>query len=324
MKIIEVKNGWKKEVLGVYFSVGNVCNYRCRYCFPGAHEGNHKFPNIDLIKKNTAHLLDQYLQKTNKKQFDIMFYGGEPTHWPYLGDYINFLKQNYNCLISMVSNGSKDLNRWKSIALNLDRIQLSCHHEYVKIDQFVNLCDYLYEQNVIVSVSVMMDPAAWEKCLSLVDKLKKSKHKFTIRYAELIGEGIEYTLDQKQILSKHRARGPNLFWFYKNNKYYKSRVIVVDDKNKKHKFKDNQLLLERMNSFYGWECNLGVDWIAIDHNGDIQGLCGQNPYEAKEKYNFRCENFTKEFYPEIKPTICKNLTCNCVAETNMSKKKRLK
>lgn len=321
MKLVKIENGWKDNVLGINLSIGNVCNHKCWYCFPGANEGNFKFPDIETIKKNTKHLFDYYLKNTNKEIFDIQFVGGEPTHWPKLEEYIKFLKDNYKCLISMTSNGSKSFEVWERIAPYFDRIQLSCHHEYVKIDEFVNLCDYLYEKNVVVSVSVMMDPYNWDKCISLVKSLKNSKHRFTIRYVELLGNNIHYTKEQKKLLSKHRARFPNLFWFWKNNKYYRSKVTGFDDKNKKYKLKDNHLLLNKQNNFFGWECSLGINWINILHDGEITGLCGQSLYGLKTKYNFRSENFVNEFSPTIIPTKCNQLSCNCMAETNMPKKK---
>ena len=45
-------------------------------------------------------------------------------------------------------------------------------------------------------------------------------------------------------------------------------------------------------------------------------------YKHKQKniYNLRDENFVKDFNPNIQTTICKQLSCNCMAETNMPKK----
>lgn len=320
MKLIKVENGWRKDVLGIDLSLGNVCNYKCWYCFDGANEGNHKFPEYETFTKNISHLLNHY-KANGKKIFNISFVGGEPTHWPRLIDFIQYLKENFHCVISMTTNGSKKLDYWKRIAPYFDRIQMSCHHQYVDIEKFRDICDYLYTQNVIVSASVMMDPNCWDKCINLVDYLKSSKKRWTIRYAELLGKGITYTKIQTNILNLHRARGPNLFWFWKNNKTYMSKVIVTTMSGHKIKMQDNGILLKRLNNFYGWECNLGVDWIHVSFEGYISGTCGQMLYNQQFKYNLRDKDFSTNFNPTIMPVLCKQLSCNCMAETNMPKKK---
>ncbi len=322
MKLVRVENGWNKQVLGIDLSLGNVCNYKCWYCFPGANEGDHKFPDYETFKNNITHLLNHY-KNNGKEIFDISYVGGEPTHWPKLIEFTKYLKENFNCLISMTTNGSKKMEYWEKIAPYFDRIHMSCHHQYVDVEKFRDVCDYLYTQNVVISVSAMMDPNSWDKCIDLVEQLKKSKKRWTIRYVELLGHNISYTDEQLKILNKHRARGPNLFWFWRNNKYYKSKVVVTSDTGKRIRLKDNGILLNRWNSFYGWECSLGVDWLHIGTTGHVSGTCGELLYNDTKIYNLRDKDFTTQFNPMICSTTCKQLTCNCMAETNMPKNKKV-
>ncbi len=322
MKLIKVENGWNDKVLGIDLSLGNVCNYKCWYCFPGANEGDQKFPDYETFKTNITHLLNYY-KDNGKEIFDISYVGGEPTHWPKLIDFTKYLKENFNCLISMTTNGSKKMDYWKQIAPYFDRIHMSCHHQYVNLEKFRDVCDYLYTQNVIVSVSVMMDPTCWDTCMYMVEQLKKSKKRWTIRYVELLGHNITYIDDQIKILNKHRARGPNLFWFWKNNKYFKSKVIATSDNGNLIKLKDNGILLNRWNTFYGWECSVGSNWIHVGTTGHISGTCGEKLYNDTKIYNLRDKNFVSTFNPTIGPTTCKQISCNCMAETNMPKHKKI-
>jgi organic radical activating enzyme len=319
MNLVKVENGWNNKTLGINLSLGNVCNYNCWYCFPGENEGDYKFPDYETFKTNITHLLNHY-KNNGKEIFDISYVGGEPTHWPKLAEFTQYLKENFNCLISMTTNGSKKLDYWKKIAPYFNRIQISYHHQYADIQKFKDICDYLYTQNVVVSASVMMDPNEWNKCIDVVEELKLSKNRWTIRYSELLGHGITYTEEQLRILDLHRARGPNPFWFWKNNKYYKSKVVVTTDTGKRIKLKDNSILLNRWNNFYKWECSLGVDWVHIDHSGTVSGTCNQSLYNEKQKYNLRDTDFALKFNPKIQSVICKQFSCNCMAETNMPKK----
>lgn len=310
--IKQVKNNISKDTVIIDMSIGNICNYQCWYCFEGAHEGNHKWFNYELLLKNTKHLFDWYI-KNGKTKFDIHFVGGEPTHWPQLKDYIKYLKENYDCLISMTSNGSKKIELWKSLAKYFDKVHLSYHHKQANLDQFIAVADLLYESKVIVSASVMMDPLCWNECMCAIEKMKHSKHKWAIRYSEILSK-YKYSAEQEKVLKKHKARNANLFWFIKNNKY-KSTKIYVDNK----KVKDNYLLVNKYNSFKGWKCNLGVDWLHISPNGNISGTCGQTLFGETKTYNFRDESFVDVFNPRLQSVICEKECCLCMPETNISK-----
>jgi organic radical activating enzyme len=321
MELVSVENNWDAETLRIDITLGNICNYKCWYCFPGAHAGTDYWPDIELMKKNITHLINYYKKHANKKKFDFYFIGGEPTHWPKLIELVTFLKDNFNCLINMTSNGSKKIEYWEKIAPYFNRITLSCHHEYVKLEHFRDVADLLYEKNVVVSVSMMMDPYKWEKSLLYIDFLKKSRHKWAIRYAELLGHSITYTEEQRNFLLNHKARNANIFWFFKNNKHYLSKVKVIDDAGKKHKFKDNEILARQLNHFNGWMCSLGINWVHIPRNGKISGTCGQIPYDTEKEYNFYSETFEIDFDPMISHTTCKVESCDCGIETVMPKYK---
>lgn len=321
MEIIAVDNNWKKNVFFIDVNLGSVCNYNCWYCWPGSNSGDVKFPNLELLQKNITHLIRHYEKNSPKRIFSIHFCGGEPSHWPKLIEFVMYLRKNHNCLISMTSNGSKKIDWWKRAAPYFDKINMSCHHQYVDFEKYRDICDYLYSKNVVVSVSVMMDPFYWDRCMQLIKELKKSKNKWTIRYVEIIDDNIKYTEKQKQVLKKHRARKCNMFWFLKNNKYYISKVTAIDINGKKHKLGNDDILLNRMNNFYGWECSVGYNWIAIDKFGNISGTCGVKLYGDENNYNIYNKDFTKIFNPKITPAICTKQSCVCSIETVMPKRK---
>jgi len=319
MKIVSVDNNWKSDVLRIDINLGNICNHKCWYCWTGSNEGTDYWPDLTILQNNIFHLIRYYEKNAKKKLFDFHFVGGEPTHWPKLLDFVKFLKSNFNCLINMTSNGSKKLDYWKSIAPYFDRIHMSCHHEFVKIESFRNICDMLYEQNVVVSVSMMMDPFSWNKCINYVEYLKKSKRRWTIKYVEIIDEKVNYNKEQREILKKFRARSCNIFWFWKNNKHYISKTTVIDSSGKKHRFKDNEILLKKLNNFYGWKCSVGVNWIHITNNGTITGTCGELLFDLTENYNLYSPTFIKDFNPKIVDTNCNKTQCLCNIETIMPK-----
>jgi organic radical activating enzyme len=321
MEIIEVKQNWPNGYMRIEVSIGNVCNYKCWYCWPGSNEGTYKWPNYDLFVKNLSHILDYYIKNTDKKKFDFNILGGESTHWKYFISFVKHFKENYDCIITLTTNGSKKLEWWGEVAQYLDYVGISSHHEFANIAHLRDVADLLYKKNVIVVMKVSMDPFAWDKCIEAVEYYKKSEKSWAIRYLELIDKTINYTESQLNIIRKLRARKANLFWFIRNNKSYRSNVKIVDNNNKTHSIKDHEVILNRLNNFKDWECNVGVDWLAVRINGTITGICSNPLYGTQEELNIFDSNFVTKFNPKIKPAICQQQSCWSLFESNMPKKK---
>jgi wyosine [tRNA(Phe)-imidazoG37] synthetase (radical SAM superfamily) len=67
-EIIEIKQkGWKSNTLRVDLILGNICNYKCWYCWPQCNRGDVKWPEFDLVTQNLSCLLDYYLKNSNKR-----------------------------------------------------------------------------------------------------------------------------------------------------------------------------------------------------------------------------------------------------------------
>jgi MoaA/NifB/PqqE/SkfB family radical SAM enzyme len=319
MKIVEIKQNWPTNLLRVGLTLGNYCNYKCWYCWPGSNSGTDKFPDLELVIKNLSHVLDYYKKNTNKRKFDILLLGGEPTHWPKFIEFVSYFKENYNCIFTLKTNGSKSLEWWAKAAPYLDQVGISVHNEYVDREYVRNLADYLHSQNVPVNAQVMMDPNTWDECMESVEYFKGSRYRWPIRYIEIIDQKIKYTESQTAIIKKVRARSYNWLWFLKNNRNYRNDVTVIDENRKSKKVSENHLLINKLNVFTGWECNLGVDWLNVGSNGTIIGFCPNPVYN--EVYNLYHADFKEKFNPTIAPVVCNQPECVCVFDTNMPKRK---
>ena len=112
---------------------------------------------------------------------------------------------------------------------------------------------------------------------------------------------------------------PNLFWYYKNMKHYNYKNKIYFDNGKVVNAKKNYLLINNLNYFKGWSCNIGVDNITIGFTGDLVSSCGNNLYGVNFIYNMYQTDFIEKFNPVIKPTICDRDACYCQHEYNTSK-----
>lgn len=321
MNIKEVRQDWPKDLLRIDLTLGNFCNYKCWYCWPMCNKGDMKWPEFDIFVKNLSHLLDYYIANTEKRKFDFHVMGGEITHWPKFFDLIAYFKNKYDCIFTLTTNGSKKLDWWAKAAPYLDFVSISCHHQFCDPEHVRNVADLLYEHNIIVTAEVLMDPFEWDKCVEIVEVLKTSRRRWSIKYLEIVHERVKYSEEQSKILEGPRVRSGNWFWFLRNNKSYRSNVKVVDENNKVLKLKDQIIILKRLNSFKGWECSVGVNWVAVKLDGTVSGICGNKLYRSGETFNIFKEDFIEKFQPSITPSICDMNSCWCMFETNMPKRK---
>jgi organic radical activating enzyme len=319
MELIRVKSSWKRTDLRIEFVLGNLCNWKCWYCFPGSNEGTHRFPDFDLTVQNLLHLIRHYKQN-GKKRFFLHIIGGEPTLWPKLGEFAEIFSKE-GCVISISTNGSRTLRWWREYGKYFSKVILSCHHEQMDLKHNIEVADILYESNCIVDASVLMDPTAWDKCIGIVQGLRNSKHRWPIVANEVFHETLNYNPAQKKYLNGFIKRIPNLWYYFKNNKHPSDNTTAIFSNGNRKFVKPNWIILQKLNNFKDWVCNLGVDSLAISKTGELTGSCNETLYNIDTRYNLYQLDFVEKFNPEIKPVVCTKESCWCQPEANLRKYK---
>jgi organic radical activating enzyme len=310
--------------LDIEFVLGNTCNYKCSYCFPGSNEGTQRWPDLELTLNNFSFLLDAY---KNKTRIHLKLVGGEPTLWPPLLEFVKELKSKYNIIISMSTNGSRTIRYWEEISIYFDDIQISVHHEQADVDHIIKVSDVIYETNqTVFSANVLMDPRAWDKCIGITDYLLANSSNWMIAVVPVQFNGITaYNSEQQAYVSVKNKRMPPMPWVFKlielgklppDKNHNKSIATFADGVTKEvdgHYIINNQL-----NQFKGWECNLGVDRIFINGDGLIEGACQSSLFN--DQLNIRKHDFKDKIQSiKIAPIICNKEICGCSAETRLTK-----
>jgi organic radical activating enzyme len=310
----------------------NVCNFKCRYCFPGSFEGTDKAPNdLDLVIQNFNHLINYYKIHRNKSKFHIKILGGEPTVYKGLEKFIESMKKNHNAYITIISNGSRSLRWWKENGPLIDNLVLSFHVAQADIDHHIQVADIMFAYKKKVTSLVLMDPLIWDKCVLAVEQMKrKSKYNWFIQAKELVewdNNKVVYTNEQKKYLAKEIKRYPGLFWMIKNFKLlFDGSIKVFESKaildNKKIIWaRPHRYINEDWTNFNGWKCNVGLDSVFVDSKGFIKGACGQKIYNLNYQFNILDTDFTKKYAPQLVPSICSINKCICQPDTHITKVK---
>jgi organic radical activating enzyme len=335
MKPIAIVNPDFDNYLSIRYEFTNVCNYNCNYCWPDSHAGTTKWPDFDLICKNFDHLIKVYKTHLNKKIVSVELVGGEPTIWPRLGEFAKFLKERHDVRVSVDTNGSRTLRWWKEYSQYFNDIAISAHHEFCDVEHLKKLLDLIYQNGVTMGgVSVCMDPSAWDKCIQLVDTLVAHPVPWLVKTTTLkkavgsdIGSIKDYSLEQLAYLqNKIKKLPPNEYLekmrALKNIQEEKTQAVITWADGSQEPYTTFAIMSKRVNTFFGWECNLGVDRVNIQRDGALSGTCGETKIYGDDYFNIYDLDFVEKFtHAVVKPIRCSMLICSCKTEIRINKRK---
>jgi MoaA/NifB/PqqE/SkfB family radical SAM enzyme len=319
---IAITSNQPSNFIKISYSVTDICNFKCRYCFPGSNSGKYKWPaNVSQVVDNFSHLFDYY-KRNGKTQIELQLLGGEPTLWPEVDQFLSRLKEQHEFRSSIQSNGSRTLRWWQEKNYIFDKVNLSAHYKEINLQHFTEVADLLYRNGVYVDVSVCMDPYEWNKCIDMIEYFKNSKYKWYIgtqKIEEADGANL-YSPEQILFLSNSIKRYPNLWYAFKmRNHFHINRSKIKFNDGTTQTVRHNQVALNDWNHFFGWNCNIGKESLYINPKGIMEGSCSNRLYGLDAKYNIYDADFISKFNPELKSAVCEHKTCICAPETRISK-----
>lgn len=333
MKPVAITNNNYKDLLYIEYLSSTVCNYKCNYCYPESHDGKHRFTNdLETLKKNLGHALKIYREHFNKKKIRINITGGEPTLWPQLGEFAEYFNQEYNCNVTIVTNGSRTMRFWKEYAKYFGDIGISIHNEFSDIDHIIEVMDWIYNNtNALINGTVLMDPKNWDKCVSIVEKLTSHPTPWVLKVRPIVldGDMTHYTDEQNAYLNNKVKKMPPKEWLQLmrdlgNLQVSDDGMNLVMDNNEVVRAQSFTIFENGWNHFTGWKCNIGIDRFFIGPNGEITGSCGaRNLFNIEPPLSIYDLNFTSKFSKDIiVETTCKQLWCDCPTEIKLPKRRK--
>lgn len=327
-----------KNILEIGWDPSNVCNFKCRYCFPGSNAATHRNPtDVDLMVENFRHLMDQYKTKLGKDKFQFVVAGGEPILWKDLGEFIEKIKSHHNVYFSLITNGSRTIRWWKEYGHVIDNAHITHHIDQGNVEHITKVADILYENGTKTTVKILMDPTKWDQGIADIEYMKSnSKHPWFIMTAKVIEQEYfeekvstdvpRYSEEQLRYLKKDLKRIPSLKWFWKNRhllkedmRLWESKVFLDNGTTKNTR--PGTYFNNGWNNFKDWNCSIGLDRVYINWTGNISGACQAKLFGLNYYFNILEKDFKEKFNPPIVATKCPNSGCWCMPETHISKEK---
>lgn len=316
---VKVVSTQQSDLLQVRYFPTDFCNYNCSYCFANL-ENKYRYPkNTDLVIKNFRRIFDFYINNHHKTKFELTISGGgEPTLWPEIERFCKELKESHNVKIILVSNGSRTLRWWGNNSQYFDDVVLSCHHESVNLEHYINVADALYEKGVNVIAFSLMDARYWDKCVSQIDQMMKSRHPWFVEVKPIVGEygaGIDvYNEEQLRYLESTIKRLPDSDWILKHFQDMNPfESVVLFNNDSAEVATSHSIIVNKWNNFKNWSCNVALEALAINPDGKLKGSCGIE----LSKFNVNEDNELSDL--EAKPLRCPYNLCECGTDTHITK-----
>lgn len=284
----------------------SVCNFKCSYCPESLHDGKKRGPSIEDVKR----FCKQVISAKKDKIVFFEFTGGEMTYYKDFIPLFEFLRIE-GAETGLISNGSRELSFWEKHKHLIDHICLSFHPEQGDPNHFFEVVKILNEVTT-VHVNIMMLPDKFEMLYDLGKKISSEIDGPSISmqalFENMSGYMFTYSDTQLSILKnqdlpwgtniKYR-KAPNL-----KKKIYRGEMKKVFADGTTEIVNPPELIAKQENNWKGWKCNIGLENLIVDFNGNVmRGWCGVGGIIGNvlnEKFNFPADSIT-----------CSSTNCHC-------------
>lgn len=295
----------------------SICNFSCNYCHPDNYNGNWKDHDLDDCI-NFVNYINENNNSERKLFFNIN--GGEPTLWKNLDKFCEHIKKlDKDNIIRLITNGTRGTNWWLDRSNLIDMVIVSIHMDQSKKEIIAEKFNNLYKSGVDVNLHVMMDIQRFDSSLDTYKYLYKNLNGPGLSFRPLrveIGSHYmqPYTDDQLEQMKnlqiidsvKYRKQQSEMIWRSVSGKELPINNI------------DKELIVTKENNWKDWYCNIGIDTIVVNRNGNIKPSSGC--FKHLSYGNIKEKNYN---LPMV-PVKCKFDYCGCLTDLQTKKTKNLK
>jgi len=294
---LEYKDKSKENWFLITWDLGNKCNYRCSYCPSAFNDGSSGWPSWEDV--NT--FVKEINNRLPTKHICFRISGGEPTYWKHFLDFAELIK-SYGNSFSFLSNGSRDLNYFKTISKFTDGVILSYHPEYADQSHFINISK---EMSCPVAVNLMIGPDNFDEMVSVAKYLYDNSSmaiwpKVILDKQTMSNKIADYTNEQTAFIKSWP-----FFRKLNDSKIHRGEILLDGQL-----ITANDLLLQGLNKHHNWTCYAGVDQINISFIGEI--------FRADCQVGGPIGNIRKFKLP-VSTITCDKQYCNCLSDIYLRK-----
>jgi len=315
-KIIEIKRNY--DVLYVYWTLTDFCNFRCNYCPSSLHAGDYKngrkpgYPSNDEIRTFLDRLINVHAKG---RVLLVSIGGGEPTLHPMYEEIVDTLHPHG--VVETITNGARAYEWWTGLKNLPDKLTISLHTEWTKIDKVNELGEFLLDRNVSIAYNLMCDPGHWNRTQEMYNQMSPRLRPFvTGKILTDHDDGPDngtpwgYTPEQMEYIKSIYATGKIVPSRKIHDGMNIAPMIYYDDNSSSRMDNPFEIVNNWQHSFKGWECSAGRNGIAINFDGyAYAGNCRTQQLGRIGTFDLLTE-----------PIICPNKWCKTAADIQLNKR----
>ena len=278
--------------LKIEWNIGKRCNLDCSYCPSEIHDNHSPHTNIKTLKL----CVDKLYQI--EKPLRISFTGGEPCVHPEISELFDYTRQ-YASWINVTTNGTRK-PEWYA-KQPLDHIVFSLHFETKDWHRcLTNIIDTYRLVDIPIQVNVMAHHEYMEDVKTATMLLANEKIKYVIRR-------IRWT-EKHDWFNDMRYKDEDLDWILKNEATSLPNCKVDGE----YYIHANDIIKKHQNQFKGWRCNIGLESLMINWDGEV--------HRATCRVGGRLGNiYQGDFQIPTEPVTCTRSWCTCAADIPITK-----
>ena len=300
--------GVEQDIFTIEVRLTSKCNYNCYYCTDLHYN---KVPFVIHNVKHICELINTAYEHLNKPIY-MYIYGGEPTIYPYLFDYIDGLFEGVNKNVKFTFDIQSNLalkNDWwekfcKRYADNNQTMKVcgSYHNTQTNISTFIKKAIILKKYGMLNMLSFMYNSKKdVMKDFKFATKVIGTDH---CEVCPLIDSKVSQPIESDIAEVSYIEKNEDINELKQHSFFFDDTIPVDNQKRSRFSF-----WLENDNTFTGYRCNAPLDRIVVDWDGS-SFTCESHLFsDTPPVFNINNDNNYTEYFSNLKPTICKFEKC---------------
>jgi len=283
----------------VEWNIGKRCNYDCSYCPSEIHDNTSAHTDIEVLKKAVDTLASL------GKPVRLSFTGGEPCVHPKFDELIRYAKYKGISWISVTTNGTRPYEFYAS--LPVDQYVVSVHLEYDWRRVFNTIESLVDLTPIKVIAQIMAHHDHMSSVLQLRAKCVLAEIPNTIRR-------IRWTEGDHDLFDDMRYHPDDLNWLKEQDATVKENTVIFlkEEPDMPRLRHANDIIKLHLNQYKGWSCNVGIESLMINWDGDV--------HRATCRVGGSLGNiYQGTLIVPTTPIICDRNFCTCAADIPITK-----
>jgi MoaA/NifB/PqqE/SkfB family radical SAM enzyme len=284
-----------QNTIKVEWNLGKRCNLDCTYCPSSIHDNFSPHTNIKILCDTVDALVEL------EKPIRLSLTGGEPTVHPDFEELLEHIRLRGINWLNVTTNGTRTADWYLRNEMWWNHLNFSLHFEkdWERVFSTINVYHDTTDRDYFVNIMAHHD--YMEEVKSVVAHCQKVGIKYAVRR-------IRWTEGDHDIFDDMRYDGKDLEWLLSQDAT--AEPNCVDEHGQL--YHPNDIIKHHKNNFKGWTCNVGLESLMINWDGEV--------HRATCRVGGSLGNiYDGSFEAPDAPVVCDRNWCTCAADIPITK-----